>query len=414
MTELGVREEPKAEEERVVHGATEGDARSARRVWVVIGVVSLLALGAAAWVKFGLGDASTAVEEKKPKAPRAVELAEAVRGSMPLLVEYRGELDTDIAELSAQGSGRLLSVKVNLGDVFEEGDVLAKVDAAETTRLLGEAAAQAESAVAAKSRAAAQLEAAKEESERGDRLVAEQIISQQELSALRSQVRVFEAEMSAAEAQRAAALARVSLYREQISQAEIRAPFDGAVARRYLVPGAMVQPGTPILRLVKGGPLDVRFRASELHISRLEPGTPLSVKTLGTGERVFPGKLKRVSAEVSRTDRSVLAEGVLDEEYPDLKPGMYATVDVSLGTLSDAIIVPGPALLSKLKDDGSAERGLYVARAGVAEYVAVEVLGEHEGRAAVGGVKAGDQIVVKGQDVLSDGALVRAAGGKAP
>jgi RND family efflux transporter MFP subunit len=338
----------------------------------------------------------------------------AKTGSMPLIAEYRGELDTDVAELAAQGSGRLLSVKVNLGDTFEKGDVLAKVDAAETRRMFGEAGAQAESAVAAKQRAAAQLETAKEEAERGVKLLAENLISQQQLSALRSQVKVLEAEVSAAEAQRSAALARVELYREQLGQAELKAPFQGAVGRRYLDPGATVQPGTVVLRLVKGGPLDVRFRASEIHLSRLKAGTSLDVSTLATGKKTFEGRLERVSAEVSRTDRSVEAEGILLAEHSELRPGMYAMVRVSLGTLEDATIVPSGALLSRIVDDGSSERGVYVVEGTQANYRKVDVVGEHAGQAAVIGVDSGKMIVVQGQDLLSDGARVKIGQEKKP
>lgn len=383
-------------------------------MWLFVGLISCVALAAAAWVTWGSESATEEGEKTREKPPRPVELADAKSGSIPLMAEYRGELDTDIAELAAQGSGRLLAVNVNLGDTFEKGDVLAKVDAAETRRMFGEASAQAESAVAAKQRAAAQLETAKEEAERGTKLLQENLISQQQLSALRSQVKVLEAEVSAAEAQRSAALARVELYREQLGQAELKAPFSGAVGRRYLDPGATVGPGTPVLRLVKGGPLDVRFRASEIHLSRLTPGTRVEVTTLGTGKRSYEGRLERISAEVSRTDRSVEAEGILLAEHPELRPGMYATVTVSLGKLQDATIVPSAALLSRIVDDGSSERGLYVAEGKQAKYRKVDVIGEHEGQAAVVGIDAGQKVVVQGQDLLSDGARIQVGQEKRP
>ena len=206
----------------------------------------------------------------------------------------------------------------------------------------------------------------------------------------------------------------MALYREQIAQSELRAPFDGAVARRHLDPGATVQPGTSVLRLVEDGPLDVRFQASELHLSRLTPKTRLSVKTLATGDRVFGGRLMRISAEVNRTDRSIEAEGVLDERHEQLRPGMYVTVQVSLGTLEDKVILPEATLVSRLADDGSSEQAVYVVEDGLAHYVPVEVLGRDEKRVAVSGVEAGAAVVVRGQDLLSDGARVQVVGDEVP
>jgi membrane fusion protein (multidrug efflux system) len=273
--------------------------------------------------------------------------------------------------------------------------------------LLSEAKAQVESASAEKQRATAEFENARAEAERGEKLIVEQVLSPQELSALKSRVSVFEAQVGAAEAQQAAAHSRVQLYQEQLQQAELRAPFDGAVGRRYLDVGATVAPGSQVLRLVKGGPLEVRFRASEVHVSRLETGTALQITTLGTGARVFAGELLRVSAEVSRTDRSVEVEGQLKEVYPELRPGMYATVRASLGTLENATLVPSHAMLSKISPDGSTERGVFTTDGKKAHYKALEVLGEYQGKAAVRGVLPGARVVVQGQDLLTDGAAVR-------
>lgn len=377
-----------------------------KKVWLWATMLSVVALGSAYWVRAG-DDEMAASGDKKARAPRAVETALVTRGDLPLVAEYRGELDTEVAELASQGSGRLVDVKVNLGDVFKKGDVLATIDASETRRLLSEAQAQVQSASAEKQRATAEFENARAEAERGERLLQEQVISPQELSALKSRVNVFEAQVGAADAGRAAASSRVQLYQEQLRQAELRAPFDGAVAKRYLDVGATVAPGSQVLRLVKGGPLEVRFRASEMHVSRLKTGTPLQITTLGTGERVFAGELLRVSAEVSRTDRSVEVEGQLKEIYAELRPGMYATVRASLGTLEGATLLPSQAMLSKILPDGSSERGVFVTDGENADYKTLEVLGEYEGKAAVRGVEPGVRVVVQGQDLLKDGAAVR-------
>lgn len=413
VTDKPVSKQIDGERTPVVEAAP-GVAPGAKRVWILVSALSLLALASAAWVKGNQNASASVAEEKRPERPRPVKIVEVKLGALPLMAEYRGELDTNIAELAAQGSGRLLSVAVNLGDTFKAGQVLAKIDAAETRRLLAEASAQMESAAAAGARATAQLEASREEAERGRKLVEERVLSEQELSSLRSQVKIFEAEVSAAEAQKAAASSRAELYRGQLSEAELKAPFDGAVGQRYLDPGATVQPGTPVLRLVKGGPLEVRFGASEVHLARLSPGTPLSISTLGTGQRTYAGHLIRIAAEVSRVDRSVAAEGLLDAEYPELRPGMYASVKVSLGTLNDAIVVPSAALLSRIAEDGTSQRGIYVDDGGKARYVRLDVLGEHEGTAAVIGVTPGQKVVVQGQEVLSDGGAIEAVVEKKP
>ena len=129
---------------------------------------------------------------------------------------------------------------------------------------------------------------------------------------------------------------------------------------------------------------------------------------------MFQGELLRVSAEVSRTDRSVEVEGQLKEIYPELRPGMYATVHASLGTLEKAVLLPSSAMLSKILPDGSSERGVFLTDGKRANYKPVEVLGEYEGKAAVRGVLPGGSVVVQGQDLLKDGGAVRLAKEKDP
>src|SRR5690606_40999816 len=85
------------------------------------------------------------------------------------------------------------------------------------------------------------------------------------------------------------------------------------------------------------------------------------------------------------------------------------TVRASLGTLSDATLVPSQGLLSKIVADGSTERGVYITDGSTATYVRVDVVGEHQGQAAVRGVEPGKKIIIQGQDLLSDGAAVKIA-----
>lgn len=385
------------------------ESSTGRRVRWIVAIFSVAIVVIAGWVHFSSGTSEVSNGKAKAKPTPTVHVAESKRGSLPLSVEYRGELSADVTDLAAQGSGHLLDVSVNLGDHFKKNDVLARVDAGETRRLLGEARAQAQSAEATQKRIAAQLEKARVEETRGKSLLNDQLVSEQQVTALSSEVQVLEAEVGASDAQRAAALARVELYREQLSKAELRAPFDGAVATRFLMTGDTVASGTPVLRLIKSGPLEILFRASELHVARLTPGTRLMVTTLATGDEVFEGTLARVSAEVSRTDRAVAAEGVLSQENSALRSGMYATVQVSLGTLEDAVLLPSSALTSKILADGSSERGVYRLDGEKVVYKKVTVLGEHNGQVALSGIEAGQQIVIEGQDSLSDGSQVRIA-----
>ncbi len=387
--------------------------RRAAQVWTFVGVLSSLALGGAMLSRTG-GEETKPSAERKEKAPTNVRAVLAEKATVPIEQEYRGELVANVAELASQGSGRLMEVRADLGDKFEKDDVLAVIDASETRRQLTEARAQVKAADAARTRSQAELRAAQLDLERAERLLAERVVTEQEATTLRSRVSILTAEVGSVDAQREAVKARVGLYSEQLSQAQLRAPFPGAIAERYLDPGATVQPGTPVLRLVQAGPMKVRFRASEQHLNKLSEGVPLQVTTLATGDQRHLGKVERISAEVSRTDRTIAVEGVLAEADSGLRAGMYAAVSVQLGVLDDATLIPAQAIVEKIDNSRATTEVIWTVIDGVAREREVDILGRHQGRVAIANIAPGTSVVVFGQQTLSEGDRVRVTEQAAP
>jgi RND family efflux transporter MFP subunit len=375
-------------------------------VWLVVGLLCAVLVGGTVLLR-------TVGAPAKPEANKAakgavVRVDTVKREGLEVSVEHRGELTADAAELAPQISGRLTHVRVNIGDRFAAGDLLARVDAIQADRQVVEARAEVRSSDASKRRAAAELASAKSELARGERLYAEQLITEQELSTLRSKVDVLRADGEVAEAAVARAKARVSVLRELAGEAKLVAPFAGAVSERYLDPGALVQPGTVVLRLVKSGPLRARFRAPERDLAGLKAGMSFEITTQATGDKRFRGKVTRVSAEVSRIDRTIAVEGVLDAEQPALRPGMYATVTLSLGKLTDANVIVGSALVER-EIDGKKQTGVFLLEGDHAKWRAVDVAGRSGDRIAVTALAPGQTVLAFGHEALKDGARVRVA-----
>ncbi len=398
-------------EERPVparNGAAEATPRR-RTVWVVALAVGAMAVAGALVLRSRATPEDAGAGAGGPRgerAPAPVRAAPVITRDVTVRARYTGELDADAAEIAARTAGLLEEVRVRIGDQVSEGDVLARVDATQARRQVAEARAQVQAAAASERRARAGLGAATAELERTEPLLADRLVSPQEVDALRSRVESVSAEADAARAQADQAQARIALLNEQIADARLTAPFDGAVAERYLDPGAVVSPGTKVLRLVQSGALRVRFRVPERDVGRVQPGLAFEVSTQATGDRRFSGQVTRVSAEVSREDRTVAVEGVLDETISDLRPGMYAEVSVSLGTLEDALAVPGSALVERLGDDGATRTGVFVVTDTSARFVPVSVRGRAGEVVAVEGLGAGMQVVTLGQAQLRDGAPV--------
>ncbi len=327
-------------------------------------------------------------------------------GSLQLFSEYPGELDADISDLGSKIAGRLTRVAVRLGDRVKEGELLAQVDDSDLQRQFEEVEAQVDVAEANRLQVVAQLEEARSELERLEKLFSDGLISIGEIESARAAAGALEARLKAVEAQKKQSEVRVRLLGQQIDETRLTAPFSGVVAERYLNSGSFVQAGTPIVRLVEAGPLRVRFWVPEEGLAGVSPGVRFEVTTQSTGEQRFSGGVTRLSGEVSRRNRTVAVDGVLETTAAPLRPGMYAQVEMARGSVRGKI-VPGAAVLKRVNASGDEIHGLFTAVDGIAQWRLVRVLGRQDDRIAVeGALSAQDRVLIFGHQDLADGARV--------
>ena len=85
----------------------------------------------------------------------------------------------------------------------------------------------------------------------------------EELATAAVQVERARTNLEVAQARVAEQLARVKQTKELLANTVITATFEGTVAARYLDPGALVHPGSPVINLMRSEDLWVRFAAPE-------------------------------------------------------------------------------------------------------------------------------------------------------
>ncbi len=373
--------------------------------------VAALVLVAAAVFAFGLGSQARAGGQSgDAQMAQAVPVraVAARRGHLSVRTAYSGELVGEVSDISPQVSGLLVEVPARIGQRVAAGTVLAVIADVEVRNQLQEARGQLGVAEANRDRAAAELVGVEADYQRAMELYDQGLLSEQEQQQVTSQYATSKANLAAGEAQVQQSAAREALLAEQFANTRVRAPFDAVVSDRYLDRGALVQPGTPILRLVEEAPLLVQFRVPERDLSAVQTGAAFDVATEATGERTFSGIVRRVAGEVRRNDRTVLVEGELAETDDLLLPGMYADVSVSLRDLDNALIVPGTALLERVAMDGARSTGVMVPVDGLAQWRAVTVAGRSGEYSAIAGpIEAGELVLTMGHNQLGHGAPVR-------
>lgn len=399
--------------ERPVPAASNAAVKPSRRISgpQIAGIAAaVVVLAAAAVIAFGRPPQSATGTSADALLAQAVPVrAEAARrGHLSVRTAYSGELVGEVADIAPQVSGLLVDVPARIGQRVAAGAVLAVIADIDLKNQLQEARGQLGVAEANRDKAAAELVGVEANYQRAMELYEQSLLSEQEQQQETSQYATARANLAASEAQVRQSAAREAQLAEAFANTRIRAPFNAVVADRYLDRGALVQPGTPVLRLVEEAPLMVQFRVPERDLASVRAGAAFDVSTEATGEQTFSGTVRRVAGEVRRNDRTVLVEGELVENDELLRPGMYADVSVSLRDLDDALIIPGTALLERVAMDGARSVGVLVPVDGLAEWRTVTVAGRSGEFSAVDGrLAAGELVLTLGHDQLGAGAPVR-------
>jgi RND family efflux transporter MFP subunit len=292
------------------------------RQGVVVGGIVLLSVAGS----FALAERSSPEQSPRGAFPAAVsedapKLAGARRAKASEDPFLGVILARESVDLAARVEGRITAVHVRLGDSLPQGGRIASLDV-RTLRLdLDMAAADLKVAQAERDKAGVELAQAEERLARRQTLAAEALASGEELSTALYQKKLAGVRVAVTDAELSRKRARVEQLRQMREDADIRAPFAGVVAVRYVDPGANVTPETPIVRLNSMDELFVRFAVPESKRERLRVGLRVVVEVgegagVGAASAGFTGPvhgtIEKIAPDIDAASRMVIVESKLD------------------------------------------------------------------------------------------------------
>jgi RND family efflux transporter MFP subunit len=151
---------------------------------------------------------------------------------------------------------------------------------------------------------------------------------------------------TSAEGQVADARARLANAEKQLSKTVLRAPFTGIVANVTVSEGDVVQSGTSLLSVL--GPTTLRLEASVPveDLAAVKPGSDVQFTVTGFEQRVFDGKIQRVSPAVDPATRQVRVIVSLPNAERSLVAGLFADGRIATER-RQAVVVPRAAIDSR-------------------------------------------------------------------
>jgi multidrug efflux system membrane fusion protein len=357
-------------------------------------------------LSYFLSGCSSSVGQPAAGAPKSappaaqVTVAEVIHRPLHDWSEFTGRLEAvQSVEIRPRVSGYIDRIGFEEGVRVKQGQILFRIDPRPFR-------AEAERQLAARTRALSELDLAKANHARAQRLIGEHAIAREEFDRLSSADSVAASDLAAADAALTAAKLNLEFT-------EVRAPIDGRVSRALITRGNLVSSDSLLTTIVSDDPVYASFDADEqafLRYSRNVANRSAGVDPVYMGladEKDFPhaGRLNFVDNQVDRKTGTIRARAVFANPDGIFTPGLFVRIRLVGRDTRDAVLIDdravgtdlGKKFVFVLKDDSTVD------------YRNVTLGPNVDGlRIVTGGLASGEVIVVNGLQRVRPGAPVAA------
>jgi membrane fusion protein (multidrug efflux system) len=315
-----------------------------------------------------------------------VVLAEAKRQPVAETLSLVGTLTAnEMVEIKAETDGVIQEILFEEGQHVEQGQLLVRLDDTKFAASLAEAEAN--------------FKLSEANHQRAKQLFNDRLVSQQE----------FDQAAATFDFNRAG----LELRRRQLKDARIYAPFEGVMGARSVSPGQVIARATTLSWLVDLDPVKVEVNVPERFLGRTQVGQSIEFPVAAFPGRKFKGEIYFISPYVEEATRTAVIKARLPNPKYELKPGMLATLDLTLRVRDDAVVIPEAGLAQVLDQDQAVvylvDSTMTVQPRKVS--LGVRTPGQVE---VLTGLEGGERLVVEGIQKIGPGAKVVAAPASAP
>jgi membrane fusion protein (multidrug efflux system) len=226
-------------------------------------------------------------------------------------------LANELVDIKSETEGTVQEIKFTEGQVVHKGDLLIRLDETKFATALAEAESN--------------FKLSKATFERSQELSRSRLISQQE----------FDQAAATYELNRAT----VERRQRDLKDARIFAPFSGIISARYVSPGQVIARDTRMTVLVDLDPVKVEIGVPERFLGQVRVGQELEMTVAAFATNKFRGKVYFIAPEVDPLTRTAVVKAEVPNPEHQLRPGMFANLDLTLKVRDQAIVIPESALM---------------------------------------------------------------------
>ena len=379
---------------------------SSLRTSPLIGLILAVVVIGASW--WGINALSNAKAKEGPGggAPGGLPPANVIMAT----VESRTSIQThqvvgtlrakSRSQIAAREAGAILSINFDEGDLIEINSVIATLDARRLEAQIAEANAEITVAEALVHQKKSRVTRSTIDLAMKEKLFKNDALSEAEVLDARSANNVDNSVFASSQDSLKAAKSRLELLNVRLDDLKILAPFTGRVVERHIEPGEWAEPGSPIVTLVSSGEIEAWLQVPERFAATAQ-GKQIPVTLTATGQTITSTSLTIVpEAEVNTRTLQMVA--TLPNPDDSLVPGLSVSAALPVSAKTERLAVPVNAIVQGYAGPGifvpvPQEGGLPTARRLNVEIVFQE---KEIVYLRAEGLKAGDQVVVEGNERL--------------
>ncbi|MFZ3083153.1 efflux RND transporter periplasmic adaptor subunit [Rhodoferax ferrireducens] len=376
---------------------------------LALGALALALVSAIAFVSLRTG----------PLAPIKITVTQAHEGTLSPAIFGIGTVEARRSWMVGPTvAGRVLNVKVDVGDVVKAGQLLAEMDPIDLEQRLSALDASLARAGSAQTAAQAQLKdaaarraLAAANTQRNQDLARQNFISPGALDARLQEQASADAAVQAASANLAGSgqdMSRLKAERaglaQQRSNVRLLAPADSVVTTRDAEAGSTVVAGQPVLRLIDPSSLWVKLRVDQGRSAGLAPGLQGGIVLRSQPQTTLPGQVARIELLADSVTEERIAQVAFTEPRPGISVGEMAEVTLQLPATAPALLLPNASVQRQ-----NGQTGVWRLNGDTPEFTPVELGARSlDGQVQVlKGLSQGDRVVVYSEKALKAGARVK-------
>jgi len=322
-----------------------------------------------------------------------VGVAEVIERDVQQWHRFSGRLVAiDQVEVRPRVSGTIETIHFKDGDLVKKDDVLFTID----QRPYNAEVSRAEGALAS---AQAQYNLAQNDLNRGQRLIKDKVIPQQDYDQRRNSYSVAEANLKSAKA----ALDAVKL---NLEYTKVKSPIDGKVGRAEITVGNLINAGAqaPILTtVVANNPIYADFEVDDktflLYTQAKATGIndakkiPVEMGLIGETDTPYKGFIESFDNHLNTSSGTIRVRAVFNNADGMLVPGLFAHIKLGNAGATKALLITDRAIGT----DQNKKFVFVVGEDNKATYREIEPAGMADDlRVVDSGLKAGEKIIVTG------------------